>query len=306
MNKESCVYVSFSDLGRLGRLGNQMFQYAALYALADKLNCNMVINFDNENVSPISGVPAYHILNIHELFDLSIGRENNITTFRQKNSDCIENKSIELYGKVMSGSWRENTHHYDPTFFTDVHPYMDILGFYQDEKYFVHIKDKIKKEFTFKKEVMDRAKEVTNQALRENSKYDRLAALHVRRTDFINSMPAPSLDYYIEAISQLDPEYKFIVCSDDVKWCKETFEFMGDRFYFSEENHFVDLCMMSLCDHHIIANSSFSWWSAWLSENENKKVFYPKSWWAENQEHSHRNGDGEHSMCPSEWTCLES
>ena len=310
MNKESCAYVSFSEIGRLGRLANQMFQYAALYALADKLNCNMIINFDNENILDLPGVPTHQILNIHQAFDLSAGRENHIPTFRQNNWNCIRNESMRIYNQVFPGDcagwFKENTHHYDPTLF-ECPPFINLTGFYQDERYFRHIKDKIKKEFTFKKEIMDRAKEVTNQALQENSKYDRLAALHVRRTDLLDiQIPTPSLNYYMEAISQLDPEYKFIVCSDDIKWCKETFEFMGDRFFFSEENHFVDLCMMSLCDHHIIANSSFSWWSAWLSENENKKIFYPDVWWAEHQDIFYRNGDGEYGMCPAEWTCLES
>ena len=91
VNNESCVYISFSEIGRIGRLGNQMFQYAALYALADKLNCNMLINFDNENTSSIPGVPREQVLTINKLFDLSVGRENHIYGFAEKNSDCIKN-----------------------------------------------------------------------------------------------------------------------------------------------------------------------------------------------------------------------
>ena len=70
---------------------------------------------------------------------------------------------------------------------------------------------------------------------------------------------------------------KFVILTDDLEWCREHFE--GDEFIFSENNHFTDMAIMSLCDHNIIANSSFSWWGAWLNKNENKIVYAPKIWY---------------------------
>ena len=85
------------------------------------------------------------------------------------------------------------------------------------------------------------------------------------------------LDYYEEALSHFDEDRNVVIFSDDPEWCKEQSLFESDRFLVAEGNiNYVDLCLMSLCKAHIIANSSFSWWGAWLAKSE--KVIAPSKW----------------------------
>jgi len=103
-------------------------------------------------------------------------------------------------------------------------------------------------------------------------------SLHVRRTDYVQKAgfhPPCSMEYYEKALSII--EGNVLVFSDDLDWCKETF--LGDRFTFISGNRdYQDLFLMSMCKNNIIANSSFSWWGAWLNTNLNKKVIAPKKW----------------------------
>ena len=90
--------------------------------------------------------------------------------------------------------------------------------------------------------------------------------------------PIQPLSYYEEALKQFDDDRNVIIFSDDPKWCHEQSLFSDDRFLISENDHLLDLAMMRLCSDFIIANSSFSWWGAWMSTNQNKKVIAPKQW----------------------------
>ena len=95
-----------------------------------------------------------------------------------------------------------------------------------------------------------------------------------------NHHPVCSLDYYMDSISHLEfqyPEIKFIVFSDDPDWCRSNFN--EDKFIMCDINdHYIEMCAMSLCDDNIIANSSFSWWGAWLNQKEDKTVIAPSRW----------------------------
>ena len=87
------------------------------------------------------------------------------------------------------------------------------------------------------------------------------------------------LDYYEQALKRFDKRREVIIFSDDTEWCNKQKLFQPDRFLIAEGNSpYVDMCLMSLCTGFIIANSTFSWWPAWLSEAEEKDVVYPKQW----------------------------
>tara|TARA_R100000005_G_scaffold60601_1_gene31032 strand:- start:521 stop:985 length:465 start_codon:yes stop_codon:yes gene_type:complete len=126
--------------------------------------------------------------------------------------------------------------------------------------------------------------------------------LHVRRGDpgladkrgfkwaYVNLQhqhPVQPIEYYEKALAEFDDSLPVVVFSDSIDWVKEQPFFQGDRFMFSEpeDKHsdgalvpYLDMCLMSLCDHAIIANSSMSWWGAWLIKNPNKKVIAPSMW----------------------------
>ena len=127
-------------------------------------------------------------------------------------------------------------------------------------------------------------------------------ALHVRRTDYVTNSanhPPCTLDYYKKALSHFDAHRNVIVFSDDPAWCNEQELFSGEHFMISEnDDNRVDLCLMSLCDDFIIANSTFSWWGAWLSANKDKKVIAPVQWFGTGYTKDHNTSD----LIPDGWT----
>jgi hypothetical protein len=156
-----------------------------------------------------------------------------------------------------------------------------LYGYFQTEKYFKNYREEILKTFTFKEEYSVQATTFLFEKIHSTSMYKDIVSLHVRRGDYTlypNHHPVCSDDYYQSAIGKFDLENSvFLVFSDDIEWCKKKFE--GENFIFSDtSNPYLDLAIMSLCDHHIIANSSFSWWGAWLNRSEDKKVIAPSRW----------------------------
>jgi hypothetical protein len=105
-------------------------------------------------------------------------------------------------------------------------------------------------------------------------------SLHVRRGDYLNyphCHPVCDIPYYEHALTYLPEGLPVIVFTNDLEWCNEQDFFNGERFLISENNHVgFDLCLMSLCHYHIIANSSLSWWGSWLAKS--KLTVAPKNW----------------------------
>ena len=118
-----------------------------------------------------------------------------------------------------------------------------------------------------------------NIGLKECFGDDEYIGLHIRRTDYVQKQsyhPLCTLDYYERALKKL-PNIQVIIVSDDPKWCENQELFKPDRFLISDSgSNIVDMCILSLCKYHVIANSSFSWWGAWLAESE--KVIAPNIW----------------------------
>ena len=102
------------------------------------------------------------------------------------------------------------------------------------------------------------------------------------------------MEYYENALNKLPKDIPVLIFSDDTEWCKKQDIFQPDRFLISEsDNNLVDMCLMTMCSYHIIANSSFSWWGAWISNS--KKVIAPKIWFG-----SHANLD-DRDLVPDSW-----
>lgn len=196
--------------------------------------------------------------NLFELFKLS-ARKN----------DGIQGQKI----------YKEPHFHYAPI------PHSDELilhGYFQSEKYFVDYRKELKAEFTLRHpqypEKLD----------------DDYIGIHVRRGDYLNHPtihPACSMEYYNEALSTL-PDKPVKVFSDDREWCYKNFK--GDRFHISTRNFIEDFELLSKCNYHIIANSSFSWWAAWLSDS--KKVIAPLTWFGPDEPGSAKD------VVPNSWT----
>ena len=259
---------SFNHLGNHGHLGNQMFQYAALIGMGKKHNREFCIPHQD-----VFGKYYYQKLrsNIYEAFNIT----------------CA--KGISRFPTV-----EERFFHFDEEFFEN--PPKDpcnLLGFYQSEKWFAHAKDEVRSAFTFKEEYQSLAEE-----MRRHLSGD-VISLHVRRTDYINNAnhDCVTLEYYERAIKELPQDLKVIIFTDDPEWAKTQPLFPDDRFLVSETDcAYTDMALMGLCDYHITANSSYSWWGAWLANS--KKVVCPSVWFGPGLNH-----DIKDIYC-EEWTKL--
>lgn len=270
--------IGFNGLGRLGRLANQMFQYASLKGIAKNIGAEVCIPYYKDSVDDGHG----NLLRT-ELFD----------GFEMVN---LRSNQIGFLNNGHAPVVQERFFHFDEELFKLCPDHVSLHGFFQTEKYFKHIESEIREDFTFKDDVLMPCKEMISNV--ENP-----LALHVRRTDYIKNSEnhhVLSLDYYKNALDFFSGDRNIIVFSDDPEWCKEQDLFSDDRFLISENvDNRVDLCLMSLCNDFIIANSSYSWWGAWLSSNKNKKVIAPLEWFGKTgytKEHDTKD------LIPNEWT----
>ena len=151
----------------------------------------------------------------------------------------------------------------------------DLKGYFQSERYFSHCEELVRNYFAFDPSFVDRCLASHGALLDEYC-----CSLHVRRGDYVNHPCFEDLaatDYYEAAIDSMPPSTRYLVFSDDIAFCRQRFR--GDRFWFVETKNAVsDLLLMSRCTMHIIANSSFSWWGAWLDPNPEKLVIAPIRW----------------------------
>ena len=263
--------LAFNQIGNLGRLGNQMFEYAAVRGIAARHGYDWCIPPFHKN-----GIENY---SLHNCFKMQSVRENNLNYL-----DHFQYAQERFF-------------HFDEELFTKCPDNVSLHGFFQSEKYFKHISDEIRKDFTFHDEHLEPCKEMM-QSLEGQEPI----MLHVRRGDpnlvdprgfkwaYVNCSdqhPVQPVEYYEKALSKFNDTQPVIVFSDSPEWVKEQEFFASDRFLISEPvdkypdgsyTPYADLCLMSLCSHAIIANSSMSWWGAWLIQNPNKKVIAPQMW----------------------------
>jgi hypothetical protein len=153
-----------------------------------------------------------------------------------------------------------------------------MIGFWQSEKYFAHIADNVRRAFTFKTSTIESVSRLAARVRGPNSIF-----LHVRRGDYVNLQyyhGMPSLDYYKNGVRQIramNSDAEVFVFSDDRSWCRENFP--SDYYIIEGTDKFEDLYLMSLCQHAVIANSSFSWWGAWLRDARPRRmVIAPAQW----------------------------
>ncbi len=177
-----------------------------------------------------------------------------------------------------------------------------LWGYWQTEKYFADIAPDISKEFSFKEKLSGEAAEIAKKIKNTNS-----VSIHIRRGDYAKFKNVKKIvgdtdiSYYGRAISyiaELVSKPHFFVFSDDIAWCRENVRIPFPATYLDEKTagpkNAYHLELMSLCKHNIIANSTFSWWGAWLNQNQGKIVVAPKKWYG--------GGDSDAiDIIPREW-----
>jgi hypothetical protein len=250
-------------IGYNGRFGNQIFQFASTIGIARKLNYNVA--FPKSNI--INGILQTNADGKNFTARLDI-----INCFDIDDKFFVDN--IEIKNNI-----NEKFFHFDDDLFK-ITDNTNIDGYLQSEKYFKHCDVEIKEILKIKEPFIEIANEIIPKKDKE------LVAIHVRRADYLYLDGYHSLngvEYVNSAIKLFEDKdkYHFMVCSDDTKWCDSVWGDNDDFTVMKTNSPYVDFTLMSLCDHHIISNSSFSWWSSYLSKNKNKKVVAPKNWFGE-------------------------
>jgi len=278
--------IGFNYLGKLGQLGNQMFQYASLRGIARNRGFDFCIPYHKEVME--DGIGNKLRIELFDPFMMSNVTQSNVRVIGPSN--LHDAQAIDLTVTEPSFNFNEDL-------FNKCSDNITLHGYFQTEKYFKHIEDEIRQDITFKNEIAIPCKH-------RMSEVDTPIALHIRRGDFlINSANHHNLglDYYEECLKKFDNDRTVIIFSDDPQWCKDQELFCDDRFLVSEGNDsFTDLCLMSLCSDFIIANSSYSWWGAWLSKGVNKVVCAPEIWMGPNNAHLDTS-----DIIPDEWVIIK-
>jgi hypothetical protein len=259
-----------------GGLGNQMFQYAAGKTLAQLNNTFLkldVSEFDKNNLRN---------------FDLLSFEANILFAAKQDINDLLPSHNFEKAFQYFS-PLKKRTYYREKSFSFDekvlrLGKNVYLKGYFQSEKYFLPAKNMIRKDFTFKGSVVTHVAEFVSQLNNTSS-----VSIHVRRGDFSKNPEISEFhgtlekEYYLAAINLVRSKIEnpvFYFFSDDIDWVKENLSIPNASYLSGSitKNHFEDLYLMSQCKHNIIANSSFSWWGAWLNENPGKLVIGPKKW----------------------------
>jgi len=264
----------------IGGLGNQMFQYAAGRRAAYVNNTQLkldITGYDHQ-VGITNREYMLHIFYINEQF----ASQKEITA-------CIKPVSFlsRIISRHTSSYVKEQYFHFDPKILKPVNNrYLE--GYWPSEKYFLDIGSIIRKDFTLKNKP-----DKTNIALLKRISIYNSVSIHVRRSDYVSDQKTYDfhgvcgLDYYKKAISLIAEKTNnphFFIFSDDPDWCKSNFRLQSSTIYVTHNlgvKDYEDMRLMSACKHNIIANSSFSWWGAWLNSNPNKIVMAPKKWFCD-------------------------
>jgi hypothetical protein len=269
-----------------GGLGNQMFQYALARSMAMQLNTKFLLDARfllNRTPRPNFTFRDYDlsIFNLEASFYKEDKKISGFKVYADKILTTIAKYIKKKFPNAISKYFIEQHFHFDTNFLekgSDVY----CIGYFQSYRYFEKIKSVLINDFSFKNPIDTNCLPLLNKIKSTNS-----VCIHVRRGDYVNNSyySSTSMNYYAEALKTLisiEKNIELFLFSDDVEWCKLNvnlglpINFVDESFAgYKAKNHFE---LMRNCRHFIISNSSFAWWSAYLSLNEDKKVFVTKNW----------------------------
>lgn len=267
-----------------GGLGNQMFQYAFYLGLKENHPLSLFL-FDIEQSQG-----CHNGFELDRIFHLEC--QKNARNFRRvkRHCPCLLDRLCTIKQK--------HSLEYDKEILDSSHLLARYEGFWQSEKYFLFVEESVRKSFSFDYNLLNEETKVLSKTIGEKESI----SVHVRRGDYLDTScyGVCPIDYYKRAMSYMSgklnkPTYVFF--SDDMDWVKENIS-CSNAIYVSC-NHGVDswqdMYLMSKCKHNIVANSSFSWWGAWLNENRDKTVIAPTRWF---------NYSPNYDIMPQGWVTL--
>ncbi len=284
-----------------GGLGNQMFQYAFGLALSRKTGLPLKADVSYFNNQPSIDTPRHYELGD---FDVKLDFASAEELPRKKKTPC--EKLILLMGGSLPLRKVSEKHYYryDAELLGSIGKkqslYLD--GYWQCPEYFEDVRAELLACFSLVKP-LNSTETAEAQAIKNHVSI----ALHVRRGDYLSNPNAAQVhnlcpkEYYSRAmdyLAQQESEAHFMIFSDDIPWCQAELPLPFPHSFVNFEPSYsaLGIYLMSLCKHHIIANSSYSWWGAWLAQNPNKLVIAPKQWL--HPQHPNSTAEG---LIPSTW-----
>lgn len=267
-----------------GGLGNVMFQYAFAKAIEKAFACHCAFFVADKNIQH-GQYCLDKIFSIEKDRQLNILERSYITLLQKVSNACsrrIPNRALFFPRPTI----RQRNFLYEPTILQASRPGAYYNGIWQGEAFFRPVINEIQTIFRFNEKLLNaRTREFASWITRENT-----ISIHIRRGDYLGSFYSKEATvgctkaYYDAAIQYFRERIerpKFVVFSDDIPFCRQLF---GDSdFAFADFNSgddsWQDMYLMHLCQHNIIANSTFSWWGAYLNANPTKKVIAPRLWW---------------------------
>lgn len=269
-----------------GGLGNQMFQYAAASALAWRLNTDVCLD--------ITFFIANHQRSWIRDFELNVFKHSALKV--QSEIDLKIKYGWKIMPKICRHEWgqkillsvglfRDRSSYIFDERTINLKDGITLMGYFQSEKYFDKYRERLLEDFTLKELPDDKNLSMKNRMAEANS-----VSVHIRRGDYISNLNASKIfaqcteRYYRDALEYIGNNVEtpvFYFFSDDIPWVKEQFKDISSAVFVDinqGQHSYLDMWLMSNCKHNIIANSSFSWWGAWLNRNPNKKVIAPREW----------------------------
>lgn len=288
----------------IGGLGNQLFQYALGRRLAQLNNTTLKLD--------ITGFSTFYKLHKYSLSHFNV-EENFATPDEVKKYRNFFSQAFVKVNRIAGNNFGA---YYQQKYIKEQNNLFDqnilkapsdtfMQGFWQTEKYFKEIAGTIRNEFTFKTPPSDANRKLADEILQNNA-----VSIHVRRTDYITDSASNQahgtcdLNYYRNAINYIAKHIEaphFYIFSDDMPWVKENLKFGFATTFIDFNNantNYEDLRLMSLCKHNIIANSTFSWWGAWLNNYDKKIVIVPEKWFNDKNRSSV-------DLIPEDWNKLQ-
>ena len=259
-----------------GGMGNQMFQYA-LYLQLKALGKNVKI----DDVTEYKGRENARPIRL-DVFDVKYD------TPTQDELKCLTDSYLDFVSKIRrklvgrkTAAHMEKSQLFDPKVLELNRAYL--MGWWQSEKYFASIKDKVREVFVFKNLNLSAEMQEYEEKMQESDS----VSIHIRRGDYLQVDEVYggicTEEYYEKAMKQMEeeiPNCHFFVFTNDVPWVKE--HYRKENVTIVEGNDedagYIDMYLMTQCKHYILANSSFSWWGCYLNSSINKKVIAPSTW----------------------------
>lgn len=261
--------IGMNSLGKNGRIGNQMFQYAALVGISKNRGFDFCI-------------PDHSQYNLREEFEDGNGR-----SIHHQLQKCFKLSHLDKsYGFIEGDTVEVNQHHFCEELYNECPDNITLHGYFESYKYFENYENELRLDFQFHDNLLEESEKFYLQNAIKNS-----VSIIVRRGDFLlypDCHPVCNQSYYKSCIDSVG-DRQFVIISDDIEWCKSQEIFSGNNFYFvNGQNTFLksvyDLCVSSLSDDFIISNSTFAWWISWLGLSKDKKVYSPDPWFGKTYE----------------------